>query len=101
MLRKILPLFFILIFLFLLIPAGEVSAQLPPFSGPIVPCGIGVGGVGAPFACDACDLLKLAQRLINFFIFFAVFVAVMMFIYAGFLYITARSAEHIKYSGMS
>jgi len=76
--------------LFLFIPIGDVLAQsdLPEFKGPIVPC---IGG--GPEACQACELLQLSQNVINFFIFLAVVIAILMFVYAGFLYITAAGSS--------
>jgi len=80
-----------LVLLFLFIPVGDVLAQgnLPEFKGPIVPetC---IGG--GPLACGSCELLQLSQNVINFFIFLAVVIAILMFVYAGFLYITAAGS---------
>ena len=80
-----------IVMLFLFIPTGMTFAaldDLPEFSGPIVPtCGIG-NNVG-PFSCGACDLIKLAQNIVKFFVFFATVIAVLMFVYAGFLYISS------------
>ncbi len=80
------------LFLFMLfVPMGMVysaTGDLPEFSGPIVPeCGIGTGV--SPFACGACDLINLSQNIVNFFVFFATAIAVLMFVYAGVLYIFA------------
>lgn len=43
--------------------------------------------------CNFCDLLVLAENIINFLVYFAVFVAVLMFVYAGFLYLTAGGSS--------
>lgn len=57
--------------------------------GSIVPeCNLG-GGTG-PY-CQGCDLVHLIQHLIEFAITFSIFVAVIMFVYAGFLYVTASA----------
>lgn len=42
--------------------------------------------------CQACHLMQLVQNLVNFAIFAAIAVATLMFVYAGFLYVTAASA---------
>lgn len=87
--------------LFLLTPLGA-SAQL---LGPLVECGNQIvitegcpapdGGPGYTVAgeCDFCDIVKLAQKLINFFVAFTVVVATLMFVYAGILYMTSASNE--------
>lgn len=58
------------------------------------------GGVEDRFGpyCQACHLMQLVQNLINFAIFAASVVATLMFVYAGFLYVTAASAgqEQLK-----
>ena len=38
--------------------------------------------------CGYCDLVKLASNIINFLIFFAIIVGVMMIVYSGFLFLT-------------
>lgn len=62
----------------------------PNFAGQIVPnC---VGGNGLPLtACGFCNLVDLAENIIQFLVFFAVVVAILMIIYAGFLYLTAAA----------
>src|SRR3989344_3511107 len=71
---------------FIFIPLAA-SAQVPP----LVPeCGVyGENGFG-PY-CQACDLLKLANRLIDFGVYLAIIIATLMFTYAGVLYVTAAS----------
>src|SRR3989344_269729 len=59
---------------------SSASAQF--FEGPLLPC-----GVTRP--CQACDLVKLAQNIINFLITLSVFIAVGLFIYAGILYVSS------------
>lgn len=39
--------------------------------------------------CGYCDLLTLAENIVNFLVYLAAFVAVIMMVYAGFLYLTA------------
>jgi hypothetical protein len=59
-----------------------VEAQI---FGALVPtCG---GNFGED--CSFCNLLGLAQRLINFFIYLSVVVATLLFTYAGILYMTS------------
>jgi lysylphosphatidylglycerol synthetase-like protein (DUF2156 family) len=71
---------FILLILF--IPAAKIFAA--PFTGSLVPC---------INDCDICDITTLIQNIINFFVYFAVVVATLMFAYAGFLYLTAGGKE--------
>ena len=74
----------------ILTSALTVHAQLSSsFVGPIVECGIGKG----PLDCGFCDLQILAQNIINFLIFLAIVVAILMFVYAGFLLVTAGANE--------
>jgi len=49
-------------------------------------------------ACRACDLVELANNVINFGVAFSVIVATLMFAYAGLLYVTAggAGAEQVK-----
>lgn len=58
------------------------SAQI--FGGPIVPC----GGPDGP-ECNACQLVKMADNLIKFFVGMAVVVATLMFTWAGIKYATS------------
>lgn len=83
--RKILPTVIVfVVLLFVFIPIADVLAQSFP-GGPsgLVPC-------SGP-ECQACDLTALAQNVINFLVYFAVFVGTLMFVYAGFTYVTAGS----------
>lgn len=61
--------------------------------GPVVPCGIDGpdegSEVGPEEQCHFEDLVELAQNIVNFLIAAAVFLAVILFTYAGFLYVTA------------
>ncbi|MCH8889054.1 hypothetical protein IID26_01355 [Patescibacteria group bacterium] len=43
--------------------------------------------------CNFCDLVQLSQNIINFLVGFAIFVAVLLFVYAGFLYLSAGANE--------
>ena len=52
------------------------------FTGQIVPdCDL----------CGFCDLLTLGQNVMNFLVFFAVVVAILMIVYAGFLYLSSAT----------
>lgn len=69
-----------------------VSAEIgPPVPG-LVTCD-GAGGVdayGAPLReCQVCHVVETGQRIINFFVAIASFLAVVIFAYAGFLMLTA------------
>ncbi len=44
--------------------------------------------------CRACDLVTLADNLLRFFVALSVFVASLMFAYAGFLYVTASANKN-------
>ena len=85
--RKYLILLFVLLILF--IPASFVDAQgqFPGDTDPsgIVPC----GDPGEP-SCGACDLVALTQGVINFGVYFSIFVATLAIVWAGFLYVTAQ-----------
>lgn len=59
-------------------------AQMPT---QIVPCA-GAQASGNLPACTVCHLAELAQNILNFSIFLAVFLSAMLFVYAGFLYVT-------------
>lgn len=79
--------FFVIIGVALLTQAPIAYAQLSSsFDGPIVAC----SGIAD---CNLCTLLETAQNIINFLVFFAIIVAVLMFVYAGFLLVTAGSNE--------
>ncbi len=70
--------------------AADVSSVLNGSSGGLVPC--------EGFLCRACDLVTLANNVINFGVGFSVVVATLMFAYAGILYTTAATSgpEQIK-----
>ncbi|MFA5838388.1 MAG: pilin [Candidatus Paceibacterota bacterium] len=55
----------------------------------LVPC----GGGGAEPACDFNQFIVMAQTIINFILGLSVTVAVIMFTYAGILYLTASGAQ--------
>ena len=85
----VLIVFFVLTIL-ILTSALTVNAQLSnTFEGDIVPCGVGKG----PLDCQFCHLQTLAHNIINFLVFFAIVVAVLMFVFAGFLLVTAGANE--------
>lgn len=68
------------------------------FAGSIVPECSGYDELGNfTGACTLCDLVVLAQNLINFAVGFTTIVAALMFTYAGILYFTASAkVENIK-----
>ncbi len=59
-----------------------VSAQI---TGPLVPC-------EGP-ECQACHVVELGQRIVNFLVGIASFIAVLLFAWAGFLMVTAAGNE--------
>lgn len=89
------------------IPVIELSPPPPPPATltvwvpgqPIVPCGIDTTGMSATDkakipagydqSCDFNKLIQLANNIISAFIYLAVLVAVAMFAYAGWLYLTS------------
>ena len=88
-------------FSFLLVSAFSVplSAVAGPLDDPIVPAChyVGQGGVGFAGACQLCDLVHLAQNLVQFAVAFSVIAATLLFAYAGVLYFTAASnPDNIK-----
>lgn len=80
--RKYLVFFVLFSAVLFVVPFAFAEAQL---GGPLVPC-------EGP-DCQACHLVKLAQNIINFLVAAGVFVAVLMFVYAGFLYITGGADQ--------
>lgn len=69
---------------FVLLFSPFLALAQPSFVGDVAPdCDV-TGGM-----CGYCDLMRLAQRVIEFLIFFAIVVAILMIIYAGFLYVGA------------
>lgn len=82
--RKTLIFFFVLAII--LTPIAVVQAQ---FFGPLVPCGTErTGG-----SCGWKDIVTLARNVIKFMISFSVIIATIMFVYAGFQYLTAGGDE--------
>ncbi len=68
----------------------------PSFTGQLVPCGEPCAtpdGRDGIRECTTCDLVALTQRIINFLIFAAVVIAVLLFVYAGFLMVSAGGNE--------
>jgi len=65
---------------------SATSSQFPGDEGPsgIVPC----GDEGDP-ECGLCQIGALASDSLRFAVYFAVVVATLLFVYAGFLYVTA------------
>lgn len=62
-----------------------VFAQGAGLPSQIVPC----KGVD----CTVCDLAQLAQNIINTGVFIFIFLAALMFAYAGFMYLTNEALE--------
>jgi hypothetical protein len=80
--RNILPqltVFSFIVFIAFVLTTNVVDAQL-------VPCGNTLGN-----ECRVCDLQVLAMNLINFFVMVSVFVAALLFVNAGFLYILSST----------
>ena len=81
----------VFVFIFMPLVPFTVSAQGAQFigdTGPagIVPCG---DAEDVNSQCGFCDLVTLAQQSISFAVYFTVFVATLLFMFAGFKYITA------------
>ena len=75
--------------LMVLFTPALASAQLSPTNPAfqVVPdCGLGE-------LCGYCDLITLSVNIIQFLVYFSVFVAVVMIIYAGFLLLVGGSKE--------
>ncbi|PIR85097.1 hypothetical protein COU15_02465 [Candidatus Kaiserbacteria bacterium CG10_big_fil_rev_8_21_14_0_10_45_20] len=87
--------FIIFSFVALVFIATPFIASADVFTGSLVPECDG-GGFG-PY-CQACDLMVLVQNIINFAVYAAIVVATLMFVYAGFLNVTAVAggAEQLK-----
>lgn len=74
----------VLIVVLVLIFSPLMALAQPSFVGDVAPeCG-DAGGSGM---CGYCDLMTLAQRVIEFLVFFGIVVAILMIIYAGVLYL--------------
>ncbi len=69
---------------------SPVSAQGPGlFPGDKGPSGIVSCGDAGEQACNFCDLVKVANESLSFAVYFSVFIATLLFAYAGFLYVTS------------
>ncbi len=80
-------LFVVFLFLSIVIP----SVGYAKTSSGLIPCG---NAAGAGEACTFDDLIILAQNVINFLIFkIASPIAAVMFVYAGFLWVTNAGNE--------
>ena len=74
-----------------LMPFVGLAQDIPGLDTTIVPCD------GGAKACGFCDLVQLSQNIISFLVGFSVIVAVLLFVYAGFLYLfSGGSEENIK-----
>lgn len=69
--------------LLIALPALSFAAGLVP------ECGLGAG----QFMCQACHLAALAHNILLLFVTLAAFAATLMFVYAGFLYVTAAANQ--------
>jgi len=72
----------------LVITGGNISGNIPNAQGGLVPCS-GVSGVNGAEKCTFEDLIILVQNLIDFLITIGTVIAMLVFAYAGFLYLTA------------
>lgn len=62
----------------------------------IVPCGVDTDKnnvLGADEQCGWKHIVELGQNILNFLVVFSAVVATIMFVYAGFLYLTAMGNE--------
>ena len=82
---------FVVLVMFLM-PFVGLAQDIPGLEGPIVPCDGSFNAEGRN-SCDFCQLVQLSQNIINFLVGFAIFVAVLLFVYAGFLYLSAGANE--------
>ena len=80
-------LIFVLVFILLVVPAISFAAfSFDPLQG-LVPC-----GKGSSVSCGFKDFMTLIHNVINFIlIYMALPIAAIMFVYAGFLLVTAGS----------
>lgn len=76
-------------FLIFVAPLAVFAADT--FLGPIVPEEFRSGNSG-PYL-QACDLVELFDRALQFAVYFATLVATIMIVYAGFLYVTASANQ--------
>ena len=83
----------VLIFVAIAAPFSAQAVWLPTY--PIVPCGLssapasGESGWDYTKACDFNGIVKLANNIISIGIYLAILVAVAMFAFAGWLYLTS------------
>lgn len=88
----------VVIFLLSIIPTFSYAADglTDTFTGQLVPC----GAEGSDDMCGYCDLFTLGQNAINFMVYLAVILAVLLFVYAGFTFMTsvgnAGKVSHAK-----
>lgn len=83
----------------LLLPVFAFAATEPPLSGSgLVPCGVSGTTLGDTITeqdfmvatqCQACNLVKLVQNIVNFLVALTLSIAVIMFAWAGILYFTS------------
>ena len=71
----------------------EGSGSVTSGSGGIGSWGRGIVPCGNPGqeACQACHLVQLAENIVNFFIYFSIAVATLMFAWAGILYVSSST----------
>ena len=82
---------FILIAILLLLVSVPIYSSHAQLGEPLVPCGIDKDGdgVNGEEQCGFEHLIGLVQNVVNWLLAFAVFFAVILFSYAGFLYTTS------------
>lgn len=78
--------------LYVVVPMLALAQGLPK---QIVPCA-GALPSGTLPACTPCHIAELAQNIINTGIFFTVFLAAILFAYAGFLYVTGEAFGKVQ-----
>ena len=78
---------------FLLFLGVFVSFVTDPIHAALVPCGMGDGVSGGFLEdeCNFCDLQVLALNILNFLVLISAVVAALLFLNAGFLYITSSA----------
>ncbi|MEY4747528.1 MAG: hypothetical protein RLZZ416_577 [Candidatus Parcubacteria bacterium] len=86
-LRRIHAVFLILVILCLLMPSVSLG-QTNVLPEKIVPC----NGID----CNVCDLVTVAQNILNTAIFISVFLAAFLFAWAGWLYLTSQAGNSIQ-----
>jgi flagellar biosynthesis protein FlhB len=94
--KKIIISFFVLSILVTSVTPAPANAQ--GFLDRIVPqCNEELVGGEFTDSCGMCHIVQLIQNILSFLVTISVVVATLMFIYAGFLYMTAGgSADKIK-----